>query len=233
MTQVSVIAVERSQDSKLSIGKKCSATWISQASCPTSCPFFQTDGKDGGCYANHGRAGMITRRLNASLETDPTAIAEAEAAAIDALPGKYDLRLHVVGDCKTAWSAEIVSGAAQRYVARSGKRVWTYTHAWKDVPRSSWGATSVLASCQTLGEVKEAHAQGWAPALVVSKFEKDTVYPLGDGFKLLPCCQQTGKADSCVNCGACMIAEKLYAAKIVIGFHAHGNVKAVSQALQF
>jgi hypothetical protein len=157
---------------------------------------------------------------------DTTRIAEHEAKAIRGLSGKFDLRLHVVGDCKTEEATEIVADACADHVKKCGKRVWSYTHAWKDVRKSAWKEVSVLASCQTLEEVSDAHAAGYAPALVVTEHAQETAYDLGDGFKGVPCPQQTGRAASCVDCGLCMNADKLHASKRVILFALHGQNKS-------
>jgi hypothetical protein len=82
-------------------------------------------------------------------------VARAEAAAIDGLTGDRLLRLHVVGDARTNAAARVLPEAARRYALRGdsprrGRKVWTYTNAWRTVGRESWGdAVSVLASVET------------------------------------------------------------------------------------
>src|SRR5262245_14843732 len=142
-------------------------THRSQASCPTDCPF-----RASGCYAEQGLQGMVTRRLNRSTETDPVVIARENAAAIDRLPtGAVPLRIDIVGDDTTAEGARITGAAAARYRVRGGGPVWKYTHSWRAIPRNAWGpALSILASCETTDHVKDAHARGYAAALVVDGF---------------------------------------------------------------
>jgi len=218
-----VVVVESAQNRKLSTDRHCSATYASEHSCPDGtngtvrCPLMGA-----GCYAESNFVGMITRRLNASIVIDTWTIAQQEADGIRALPGKYPLRLHVVGDCPNDESASIVSAAADDYVRRSGQACWTYTHAWQTVSRASWGNVSVLASCQTLEEVHAAEARGFATALVVTHHEKETAYPIDADHKGLPCPQQTGRCASCCDCGLCHKADKLLANKIVILFALHG-----------
>jgi hypothetical protein len=221
-----VVAVEVSANAKIGT---VSATYVAQGSCPLSCPFFTK-----GCYAEGGKVGIITAGLNAHGVTDPVALAQEEADGIDGLRGLLPLRLHVVGDCKTAEAARIVSEAAERYMKR-GKRktasepfVWTYTHA-HNVPRESWGKVSVLRSCETLDQVKLAHEEGYAAELTVAEFDRDTSYPLGDGYVGIPCPQQTGRAANCVECGLCMKDAKLRENKRVILLSAHGGRKKVAQ----
>jgi hypothetical protein len=198
-----------------------SATYASQASCPRSCPWL---GK--GCYAESGLVGWQTRRLNRSALRGAQRIARAEAQAIDALTGDRLLRLHVVGDAKTEAAARELRAAARRYSARGnaprrGKKVWTYTHAWRTVPRASWGdAVSVLASVETAREAREAIAKGYAAAVVVAAFERESAYPI-DGTTVISCPNQT-RGVTCRDCGLCRDDERLRSAGLVIAFQAHG-----------
>jgi hypothetical protein len=48
------------------------------------------------------------------------------------------------------------------------KRVFTYTHNWRKIKRSSWGRMiSILASCETIPQVKQAMRRGYATAIVL------------------------------------------------------------------
>src|SRR5215510_10150128 len=163
-------AVETTDNAKLG---PISATYASQASCPRSCPWYGN-----GCYAERGMVAWQTRRLNRSAVRGAMRIAQAEARAIDVLTGDRLLRLHVVGDARTDAAARELGAAAERYsrrgnAPRRGRKVWTYTHAWRTVARQSWGeAVSVLASVETVREAREAMAKGYAAAVVVSAFER-------------------------------------------------------------
>lgn len=209
-------AVELSRNAKLG---SVSATYASQASCPSSCPF-----RNNGCYAESSHVGIQTHRLNKSPIDIPIEVAEFEAAEIDGLTGTRPLRLHVVGDATTDQCASVLAGAAERHTAKHGKPVWTYTHA-HDVERESWGGVSVLRSCETLEQVEQAFDDGYAAAMVVSEFKQDTAYPLADGIMGIPCPEMTGKAESCVKCGLCMQDGKLRDKRRVILFAAHGASK--------
>jgi hypothetical protein len=220
-----VAAVELSDNSKIG---RVSATWVAQNSCPPSCPH-----KGSGCYAESGMAGFTTARLNKAgrdnTELSPADIATIEAAGIDTLTGKRDLRLHVVGDARTDKSAQILAAAADRYIARGAAknkavRVWTYTHA-RDTRRASWGRISVLRSCETMPQVRAAHAAGYAAAIVIPEHVHDRAYKLDNEFTGIPCPEQTGRAANCQACGLCMRDEMLHAAKRVIVFAAHGQGK--------
>jgi hypothetical protein len=212
---VSVVAA--SENRKIGFA---AATYVAQQSCPSRCPF-----RGAGCYAEHGPAGFHTRRLNRAAR-DATAyrLAEEEARQVAGLPGLLDLRLHVVGDSRTRRGTRLLARAAARYAGRHGRSVWTYTHGWRRVPRPDWGKVSVLASCESPAAVVAAHARGYAAALVVERYERESAYPLAgaDGFKLIPCPFQT-RGVQCVECRLCMDADRLHGSKLVIGFAAHGR----------
>jgi len=216
---IAAIAVERASNKKLSVGKRCSATYVSLKACPP-CPLWEV------CYTKSGPISFTVAPLTDSGVTAPEDIARQEAAAIRTLTGTYPLRLHVSGDCKTAFAASIVAEAACEHSAKFGQGVWTYTHAWRVVERAAWEGVSVLASCETLADVEGAHARGYAPALVVTEHEKETAYPLGEGFTGIPCPQQTGRSASCVDCKLCFKADRLHAGKKVILFALHGANKS-------
>jgi hypothetical protein len=168
---------------------------------------------------------LHTRRLNDSPVTDYLEVAQQEAAAIRKLSGRFPLRLHVVGDCKSAEAAKAVSEAADEHRAKRGQPAWTYTHA-HDVPREAWGQVSVLRSCESVTQVEEAFEAGYAAAMVVPEFQKETAYEVGPGLTGIPCPEMTGRAESCEECGLCMRDDKLRAGRRVILFAAHGSRKA-------
>jgi len=138
------------------------------------------------------------------------------------MKGENPLRLHIVGDCKTAKAAQIVSKAADEYQERSDQKVWTYTHAWKDVPREKWGNVSVLASCETIAEAKHAMKRGYAASVVRAKpFEKPFYL---EGVIMVPCLELT-KGIKCNKCKVCWHDKELRDSKKVICFFPHGAGK--------
>jgi len=209
------------------------ATYVSQKSCPKTCPFYNN-----GCYAEYGPMyWAVTSKVNASAGDDTTTqLAKDEAALIDELPADVPLRLHVVGDCSTKTAAAIVSAAADRYEERGAAAgneasVWTYTHAWKKVPRKEWKQVSVLASCENADQVKEATEAGYATAVVVPEFKQNSAYE-ADGIKLIPCPQQTGKCASCLDCKLCTRDATLRNRGLTIAFIPHGpGTKKVRKSL--
>jgi hypothetical protein len=212
------LAVESSDNRKLGC---CSATYVSQESCP-SCPL-----RGAGCYAEHDLIQFVTWRLGRAGALSPARLALAEARAIDRLTGDRPLRLHVVGDCRTPRAAGIVAAAAARYQARGGRPVWTYTHAWRTVPRAAWGEVSVLASCESAQQAAEAMAQGYAAALLVDEYPSEAAYNHG-GVRVLPCPYQT-RGVQCRDCRLCFGDTRLLKAGLVIGFAVHGSGAALAR----
>lgn len=210
-----VIAVEKSTNSKTGI---VSATYAPMQTCPSTCPFLNS-----GCYAQTSHTGMHAIRLGKEarqmkLET-PLKLAQEEAKAIRALKGDYDLRLHIVGDCKTAKAAEVLARAAKDHMAKKDKKVWTYTHAWREIPRNKFGSISVLASCETLDECKKAMKRGYAASVVRLKPFKGTM-PF-QGLKMTAC-KSLSEGMKCNECRQCMNADKLLKNNEVICFFPHG-----------
>lgn len=209
-----------------------STTYASiKASCPESCE-LRTSGE---CYAQNGMVGFVVKRLDKATEGHaPLETAIEEAAAIDgafkggAVPqdgakGGRDLRLHTSGDCSTVEAAEIVGAAAARWVARGGGDVWTYTHAWRDVPRSAWGeAVSVLASIDKVEDIAAAQAQGYTPARYVAEFPSAKGWVEG-GVRWVACPAQTTDKTGCADCRLCFSADSMKARNVGIAFSAHGT----------
>ena len=218
MCEKIVIAVEKSQNSKTG---PVSCTYAPINSCPETCPFLNS-----GCYAQHGHSGIHLHRMNKNAlkykKTRPIDIAREEAKAIRAMKAERPLRLHIVGDCKTSRSASIIANACEEYKERSGEKIWTYTHAWKTIPREKWGNISVLASCETIKDAKLAMKRGYAASLVRAKEFK---YPFEyKGVKMIPCLEII-KGIKCNQCKLCMHDGKLRDSNKVICFFPHGSGK--------
>jgi len=200
----------------------CSATYVAQQSCPASCPL-----RNAGCYAEKGRVGIHTRRLNAGGGT-ALEIARAEAEGIRKLKAfGQALRLHVVGDCKSEKTAEIVSEACRDFVKRGGGSPWSYTHAWRRVARKAWEGVSILASIHRIKDGLKALARGYAPAIVVEEFPQGKAWK-EEGVTWIPCPAQlkeynpnTGEGIQCVDCRLCWNADRLHKNKQGIAFAKH------------
>jgi hypothetical protein len=231
-----VIAAEKSGNTKLSKGTGISATYASQATCPGDCPFL-----DKGCYGETGMTGVHTSFLNKSETTNTTTLARREAHAIDGLSGKRPLRLHVVGDARTKRAAQILSRAADRYKAKEDEDVWTYTHAFRTVPRSAWGSISVLASCETAEDVKLARSRGYATAIVLEEHEwegryvhqmRDSKGRFAGKVDVTPCPAQT-RGVSCESCRLCFDDSGLIKRATSIAFAIHGGaMRKIRKALK-
>lgn len=183
--------------------------------CPNSCAL-----KDNGCYAQVGYVGMWMMKLEAKMDGKSAyEIIRKEAREIAAFGPKAKgkpLRLHVSGDARTAATARLLSIASKKW---DGK-VFTYTHAWRDVPRKAWGKVSILASCESTGEAKEALKKGYVAAITVPSHPGAKAY-MKDDLKIIPCPQQTREV-TCDKCRLCMNDAMLRDQNAVISFAVHG-----------
>jgi hypothetical protein len=189
-------------------------------SCPTSCPFMGS-----GCYGQNGPVAIHGSRLESQLRglsADTVAMLEAAeirdgAAMLAKRRQTMPLRLHTFGDCRTTFAASTVASAAKSWPGA----VWTYTHAWRDVPRGAWGSVSVLASCEGAEDAREALAVGYAAAIVVEEHPADgRAWTAGD-IRVVPCPEQM-RGRTCAECRLCWDADRLLATRSVIAFAAHG-----------
>jgi hypothetical protein len=222
------IYVSDSGNRKIMGSKKADATYASiKTSCPKSCPLMGE-----GCYAELGYVGITSHRLDDEAKgQSPLETARAEAKAIvesyggGDVPKGRDLRLHVAGDSRTIKGTRILSNAVRHWKKRGGGDCWSYTHAWKHVPRSVWQHVSILASVNHVSEVDEARKQGYAPAIVVGEHPSDKAYKLdGSDTKWIPCPAQTRHV-GCTDCRLCFNADRLHEGNFGIAFAAHGVMK--------
>lgn len=220
--------VSDSKNVKLSKnGKGVDATYASiKATCPKNCAL-----KNEGCYSQTGNTFFTVRRLDQNAgKKSGIAVANEEALAIDnawkggKVPNGQLLRIHVSGDCTTDNSAKIVSSAAERWLNRGGKNVWSYTHAWRRVKRNSWGKVNVLASMENPKDGKLAIKRGYAPALVVGSFKSDKAF-VAEGIRWIPCPAQTKENVTCADCKLCHNVDKLAERNAGIAFETHGAQK--------
>lgn len=209
-----------------------------EQSCPPSCSFFEPapGAKQRPCYADAGFTKFAVHRLEGMARgMSPEEIAHHEACAIDEsfggrdIPqdgarGGRDLRLHISGDARTPEAARTLAAAGARWRARKGGTVWTYTHAWRDVPRAAWGGITVLASCENPADVLHAASRGYAAALVVPSFARAEAYMYGPA-KVIPCVAETHENRTCVECRLCLDRD-LLGMGVAIGFAAHGSSAA-------
>lgn len=224
------IYVSDSGNTKIMGSKKVDATYASiKHTCPSSCPL-----KDQGCYAQTSFVGMINLRMQRRAKGESVMdVARSEAKAIDAsynggpVPQGRALRLHVAGDSRTLLGTRIINKAVARWKQRGGGDCWSYTHAWKHVPRGEWSNVSILASIQNTSEVEAAKAQGYAPSIVVPEHPSDKAYKLpGSDTTFIPCPNQT-RGVGCTDCNLCMKADWLHETNRGIAFSVHGVYKGI------
>lgn len=219
-----------SGNTKIMGSKKIDATYVSiKASCPTDCPLMGE-----GCYAELSFTGITSRRLDdKAAGFSPIQVAREEAKAIrnsyngKKVPYNRSMRLHVAGDSRTITGTKIINKAIGDWKKRGGGDCWSYTHAWKHVPRSEWKNVSMLASVSNIDEVSKAKEQGYAPAIVVEEHPDDKVYQLnGSDVKWIPCVAQT-RGVGCSDCKLCFNADRLLKDNMGISFAVHGVKKNI------
>jgi hypothetical protein len=166
------------------------------------------------------------RLTTASVNAPLIQIQQQECKGIEGLSGKLALRLKVGGDTPSAEYAEGLAKSCEIYTAKHGQPAYGYTHNWHNIPRQAFGQISMLASCDTVAEISEAKALGYATATVVSSFPNGPKAFDIDGNKVIPCPNQTARKDKpiqCVDCRLCFNDSKLISHNITIGFVAHGR----------
>lgn len=208
------------------------ATYLSiRKSCDDVCVF-----KKGGCFADSGYSKLMLTRLDAELGSTKPNLGRVEADAIDAMfvrgvpqdggrrgtKGR-DLRLHVAGDAQDGAAARALSLAASRYQGRGGGTVWTYTHAWRRIPRADWGPIEVLASVENGKDADRArYMRNYAPAIVVREFPSHRAFSVpGTDIRFVPCLAET-QGTNCVECRACFDTDGLKKRNLGIAFAVHG-----------
>ena len=227
--------IYNSKDRK--IGKGVDATYASiSKTCPNTCAQ-----KNSGCYASLGPTGIHVNRLDSGLEEttyNTLDLAKAEAELIsnaykDKKPtGKKLLRIHVSGDSRTIKGSKLINSAVGEWKNNGGHIAWTYTHAWKNVPRKVWNNVSVLASVDKIEDIDNARKQGYAPAIIVSKFDGKKLFSIeGTDTKFIPCPYETHGV-TCDKCKLCMKADFLFKNNKGIAFKAHGAQKKKLKVIQ-
>lgn len=209
------------------LGPYVTSTFVSiQATCPDSCAF-----KENGCYATSGITVALMRNLDSHSEGwTALEVMREEARLIDGKRGVKDggrhgdegrdIRLHVGGEVSCDEGARILAGAVGRYRDRGGGVVWTYTHRWRDIPRTDWEEIQVLASCDTEADIVDAREQGYVPAFVVERFKSNKVFDVA-GTTFVPCPAEAGKM-TCVQCRLCLDTAALRRRGLGIAFAIHG-----------
>lgn len=163
-------------------------------------------------------------------------MAKLEAAGIRKLSGLRKLRVHVLGDCATPEAASVVGQAMVEHEKKHGRAAWSYTHAWREVPVQAWKGARVLASCNNVGEVKEARAKGYGTAMIVPPHPTNRIYT-HEGERIVPCPAQfkhDGKrVVTCEHCTLCNRPDFLRQQQLSVGFQPDsGTQKRVLRLLE-
>lgn len=193
--------------------------------CPVSCPM-----RDNGCYAQYGNVRYSETRVSQyvdGMNGDTVAILEADEVCDMArkAPRGHAIRLHVSGDATSDFRASHMARAADTWRRVVNGPVWSYTHAWRDVARDSWGTVSILASCESTADAAVALAKGYAAAVVVASHPADgRAYRTSEGVKVIPCPSQT-RDIKCTECRLCWDDAMLIAQGAAIAFATHGTGK--------
>jgi len=168
------------------------------------------------CYAYQGNTAFQNRRLEKLAEVTeatPLSLTTAEARMIRGFAeaqshtSGLDLRLGVSGEVSGPRGARQLADAAAHWRRQVGGRVWSYTHAWKRILRSSFGVASVLASVDNVSEVARARKRGYVPAIVLKEWHRDSLpFTHKDdpsGTRFIRCPNDTfGMA--CIECRLCL-----------------------------
>jgi hypothetical protein len=212
------------------MGPFASATNASvAATCSDGCPF-----KSGGCYTTGGSTRYLVDRLDAAaVGCSADQVIAEQARLIDAafdggsVPqdganGGRDLRLNVAGDVGSTVGALLLAGAAQRWSARGGGHVWTFTHTWEEISRDAWGSISVLASVECAADIERARERGYAAAIVVAELPSAKKFTLPESSATIVPCPAETLGETCVECRLCLNADKLFDRNTAIAFAADG-----------
>jgi hypothetical protein len=193
-----------------------------RATCSTDC--MHHPDREGTCYAYNGPMMWHQRKMESAI--DPSwdiGGMEANQLAALAKPGAL-VRLHVAGE----WIDSSHTKRVLRVVKSKSLKAWAYTHKWRKFKATSFKGLSILASCDSLPDAIQAWIKGYAPALVVPKFESYKAYDLkyadgsDTGLGGIPCPAQT-KHVTCEQCKLCLKADWLHRTQQVILFEAHGS----------
>lgn len=193
------------------------ASYSTIDSCPDSCEF-----KSGGCYA----WGLFYLKiLSGKIDRGSIKIKNLSDALLDKIPAAKIVRHRVAGDVVGDVEATL---SECRQVESANLINIGYTHTWKE-EESQPLKQYFRASCNSLEDVVEAHANGWSAALAVTgNVPKSTTI---DGKKAVLCPARhdvEGKRDiTCNDCTMCKISYKTK--DIVIMLEVHGNASTLKK----
>jgi hypothetical protein len=207
--------VWRSQNAKT--GATDLSTYRTQGSCPPTCALYHA-----GCYAeNRGSRGRPSPFGQAErgtiLGTDYGPLIEA----LRRLGRQSVVRFNVAGDYLLEDGTPDMA-----YIEATNEApgdVLSYTHAWRTLePRWFMDKTRPNASCDSVSDVRDALAAGWAA--VIS--DPDGRYAQGtkvDGVTCVTCPYETSKRQ-CVDCRLCARTNR----PSLVVFPVHGSRRRIA-----
>lgn len=179
--------------------------------CPLDCPFLTnaTNSKLG-CYAAPDADDKARFRINQMAKGADKRY--GLIPPIERLESGDIARLHTVGD---VWNAETnkpdlpyikgLIAKSRDYIATHNVKppVFTFTHAWKNRVVSKLRAYfAVIASCDTLEDVKTAKQRGWFVSWHSADIDLSQAYTQTPSGPLLNCPNQRF-GTKCVDCRVC------------------------------
>ncbi len=211
---VKVIFVYPNKQRNRKIGKGVASTYGAKDTCPSTCPLL----KSGACYGKMGVTNLHFKEKS-SKNTNKELI-----AFIQSLPLNSIIRHTITGDfCRKNKSIDRkhVNSLIEGHIRRPDVKGWTYTHAWRKFKKNPFKDTpnlNVIASCETLKDIKEAKEKGFNTAIVAK--ENSTVETMLDGIKICLHTLSKGKI-TCSKCRLCLKKDYPY----TIAFPLHGAGK--------
>jgi hypothetical protein len=196
MCPSSVRTVTRKGNRK--IGRRVYATARGRLSCPVDCPTWED------CYGQDTTktGGTLFDNVAASPADNRTPRSFADRPARDATGWRFC----VVGDWLNAGAVDHAAIAdANAVAAAHAVPSWSYSHAWRPAPHREHVtpelfAFPVRASCETLQDVRDAHAAGWTAAIVIEDHNAPELGAVIDGRRVVLCPAQRDKARTCESC---------------------------------
>jgi hypothetical protein len=144
------------------------------------------------------------------------------------------LRLHIAGDVRNEMDAMALGDAAEEWVAAGGGVVFGYTHRWREIPRGFWGHIAIMASCETIEDVKAARDAGYMAELTVLDATASKAALAAEGIKAVRCPAEKKPGMTCRECMKCWRAAEPVGAPVVM-LTAHGSavgIRKVTKTLE-
>jgi len=185
------------------VGETREQTWVSCEGCN-----LRPDA-DGGCYAWNGNTSRGANSVRkATAKGRPATL---RAALARAPRSAKVVRLGAIGDPARVNRRELYADV--EHARAEGFKVLGYTHHWKGEPRTGALKNTLLASCETLAQAKDALSRGWL--VTVAGPEKV------EG--MVTCPHYARPEIQCNRCGLCDVPTLRRTGFVGVVFPAHGG----------